>query len=71
MDKAIEEIIIHINNKDYSKANEIRKEIEIQSKYDIKKHQIEYDKHKEIFELLDYEDEKREVNAIVDGILSN
>ena len=69
MDKAIEEIIIHINNKDYSKANEIRKEI--QSKYDIKKHQIEYDKHKEIFELLDYEDEKREVNAIVDGILSN
>ena len=69
MDKDIEEIIIHINNKDYSKANEIRKEI--QSKYDIKKHQIEYDKHKEIFELLDYEDEKREVNAIVDGILSN
>lgn len=69
MDKAIEEIIIHINNKDYSKANEIRKEI--QTNYDIKKHQIEYDKHKEIFELLDYEDEKREVNAIVDGILSN
>ena len=69
MDKDIEEIIIHINNKDYSKANEIRKKI--QSKYDIKKHQIEYDKHKEIFELLDYEDEKREVNAIVDGILSN
>lgn len=69
MDKAIEEIIIHINNKDYSKANEIRKEIQL--KYDIKKHQIEYDKHKEIFELLDYEDEKREVNAIVDGILSN
>ena len=69
MDKDIEEIIIHINNKDYSKANEIRKEIQI--KYDIKKHQIEYDKHKEIFELLDYEDEKREVNAIVDGILSN
>lgn len=69
MDKAIEEIIIHINNKDYSKANEIRKEIQL--KYDIKKYQIEYDKHKEIFELLDYEDEKREVNAIVDGILSN
>ena len=69
MDKAIEEIIIHINNKDYSKANEIRKEIQL--KYDIKKHQIEYDKNKEIFELLDYEDEKREVNAIVDGILSN
>ena len=69
MDKAIEEIIIHINNKDYSKANEIRKEIQL--KYDIKKHQIEYDKHKEIFELLDYEDEKREVNAIVDNILSN
>lgn len=69
MDKDIEEIIIHINNKDYSKANEIRKEIQL--KYDIKKHQIEYDKHKEIFELLDYEDEKREVNAIVDGILSN
>ena len=69
MDKDIEEIIIHINNKDYLKANEIRKEIQL--KYDIKKHQIEYDKHKEIFELLDYEDEKREVNAIVDGILSN
>ena len=69
MDKAIEEIIIHINNKDYSKANEIRKEI--QTKYNIKEYQIEYDKHKEIFELLDYEDEKREVNAIVDGILSN
>ena len=69
MDKDIEEIIIHINNKDYSKANEIRKEIQL--KYDIKKYQIEYDKHKEIFELLDYEDEKREVNAIVDGILSN
>ena len=69
MNKKIEEIIIHINNKDYSKANEIRKEIQL--KYDIKKHQIEYDKHKEIFELLDYEDEKREVNAIVDGILSN
>ena len=69
MDKDIEEIIIHINNKDYSKANEIRKEIQL--KYDIKKHQIEYDKNKEIFELLDYEDEKREVNAIVDGILSN
>ena len=69
MDKEIEEIIIHINNKDYSKANEIRKEIQL--KYDIKKHQIEYDKNKEIFELLDYEDEKREVNAIVDGILSN
>ena len=69
MDKDIEEIIIHINNKDYSKANEIRKEI--QTKYDRKKYQIEYDKHKEIFELLDYEDEKREVNAIVDGILSN
>lgn len=69
MDKEIEEIIIHINNKDYAKANEIRKEI--QTKYDIKDHQSEYDKHKEIFELLDYEDEKREVNAIVDGILSN
>lgn len=69
MDKDIEEIIIHINNKDYSKANEIRKEI--QTNYDIKEYQIEYDKHKEIFELLDYEDEKREVNAIVDGILSN
>lgn len=69
MDKDFEEIIIHINNKDYSKANEIRKEI--QTKYDIKEYQIEYDKHKEIFELLDYEDEKREVNAIVDGILSN
>ena len=69
MDKDIEEIIIHINNKDYSKANEIRKKIQL--KYDIKKYQIEYDKHKEIFELLDYEDEKREVNAIVDGILSN
>ena len=69
MDKDIEEIIIHINNKDYSKANEIRKEIQL--KYDIKEYQIEYDKHKEIFELLDYEDEKREVNAIVDGILSN
>ena len=69
MDKEIEEIIIHINNKDYSKANEIRKKIQL--KYDIKKYQIEYDKHKEIFELLDYEDEKREVNAIVDGILSN
>ena len=69
MDKDIEEIIIHINNKDYSKANEIRKKI--QPKHDTKEHQIEYDKHKEIFELLDYEDEKREVNAIVDGILSN
>ena len=69
MDKEIEEIIIHINNKDYSKANEKRKKI--QTKYDIKEYQIEYDKHKEIFELLDYEDEKREVNAIVDGILSN
>ena len=69
MDKDFEEIIIHINNKDYSKANEIRKEI--QTKYDIKEYQIEYDKHKELFELLDYEDEKREVNAIVDGILSN
>ena len=51
MDKEIEEIIIHINNKDYSKANEIRKKIQL--KYDIKKYQIEYDKHKEIFELLD------------------
>ena len=69
MDKDFEEIIIHINNKDYSKANEIRKKI--QTNYDIKEYQIEYNKHKEIFELLDYEDEKREVNAIVDGILSN
>lgn len=67
MDKEIDEIIIHINNKEYSKANEIRKEIE--SKYDIKEYQKEYDKYKEIFELLDYENEKREVNAIVDEII--